>query len=350
MSRCAEYITDQSVICCAGPHFDYRRSAGKGSSSNIACASPIDTRQSHKECLCATRCSSSLWLLRPPAWPRVPRPKPQPDPGAGGAHPHRWQPQSAGGSVMSTRARCKCAHRIPLEFPRRRKDASSRAVDLGDSVKAGQVLAQLDPQDLRLGQDASRADGGGRASRLSTRTPPTSSATRICTTQGFIGQVPSSNGATSAMKTARAQLEQAKAQSSVQGNQAELFDGAARRRQRCDHCASIIEPGMVVSLRAHRYLRLAHDGPRDVVFAVPEDKVGVVPRRWPLNQAASRCRLWGADRVNRWRPRSARFLRPPTRSRAPSSIKADIGNAAANWHPARADRLGARWNCRRPPA
>lgn len=32
-----------------------------------------------------------------------------------------------------------------------------RAVDVGDAVKNGQVLAQLDPQDLRLGQEAARA-------------------------------------------------------------------------------------------------------------------------------------------------------------------------------------------------
>lgn len=32
-----------------------------------------------------------------------------------------------------------------------------RQVNLGDKVRAGQVLAQLDPQDLKLGQDSARA-------------------------------------------------------------------------------------------------------------------------------------------------------------------------------------------------
>lgn len=34
---------------------------------------------------------------------------------------------------------------------------SPRAADLGDAVKVGQVLAQLDPQDLQLGQESARA-------------------------------------------------------------------------------------------------------------------------------------------------------------------------------------------------
>ena len=53
------------------------------------------------------------------------------------------------------------------------------------------------------------------------------------------------------------------------------------------------EPGMVVAAGTP-VLRLAHDGPRDVVFAVPEDKLALirqlagVPGRFSV-------KLWGED-------------------------------------------------------
>ena len=61
-----------------------------------------------------------------------------------------------------------------------------RPVELGDTVKAGQVLAQLDPRDLRLGQDAARAALAARAGQPTSRPRPTSSAIKELRDQGFI--------------------------------------------------------------------------------------------------------------------------------------------------------------------
>jgi multidrug efflux system membrane fusion protein len=81
------------------------------------------------------------------------------------------------------------------------------------------------------------------------------------------------------MKAAQAQLEQAQAQLSSQGNQASYTDLVA-------DVAGVItaieaEPGQVVQAgtarRAHRAGR-----PRDVVFSVPEDKVCADPPGSPV--------------------------------------------------------------------
>ena len=98
--------------------------------------------------------------------------------------------QSAGGSYeyageVRARTESRLSFRVGGKMLR-------RAVDLGDSVKAGQVLAQLDPQDLRLGQDASRAAVAVAQAGFD-RTPPTSNATRTCTTRAS-SVVPNLNG------------------------------------------------------------------------------------------------------------------------------------------------------------
>src|SRR5690349_10599193 len=64
-------------------------------------------------------------------------------------------PQTAGGAYeyageVKPRVESRLGFRVGGKMVR-------RSVDVGDAVKAGQVLAQLDPQDLRLGQDAARA-------------------------------------------------------------------------------------------------------------------------------------------------------------------------------------------------
>ena len=71
-----------------------------------------------------------------------------------------------------------------------------------------------------------------------------------------------------------------------------------------------VEPGMVVAAGAP-VLRLAHDGPRDVVFSVPEDKVALV-QAVAARQGAVQVRLWSSDAA-RCRRRSARSPPPPIR-------------------------------------
>ncbi|MEO8806244.1 MAG: efflux RND transporter periplasmic adaptor subunit [Burkholderiaceae bacterium] len=195
-----------------------------------------------------------------------------------------------------------------------------RAVDLGDSVKAGQVLAQLDPSDLRLGQEASRAAVAVAQAGFD-QNAADFKRYKDLHDQGFIGAAELERRE-SAMKTARAQLEQAKAQLSVQGNQAgysTLLADASGVVTAVD-----LEPGMVAAAGTP-VLRLAHDGPRDVVFAVPEDKVGLI-KALASQPGRFKVRLWGAA----GEPLAASIREisaaadPVTRT---FLVKADIGNA-----------------------
>ena len=229
--------------------------------------------------------------------------------------------QSAGGSYeyageVRARTESRLSFRVGGKMLR-------RAVDLGDSVKAGQVLAQLDPQDLRLGQDASRAAVAVAQAGFD-QNAADFMRYKDLHDQGFIGGAEFERRE-SAMKTARAQLDQAKAQARVQGNQAgysTLLADASGVVTAVD-----LEPGMVAAAGTP-VLRLAHDGPRDVVFAVPEDKVGVV-KALASQPGRFKVRLWGAagePLVATIREISA-AADPVTRT---FLVKADIGNATAS--------------------
>jgi RND family efflux transporter MFP subunit len=195
-----------------------------------------------------------------------------------------------------------------------------RDVDLGDAVLAGQVLAQLDPRDLRLEQDAARA-GVASARAGFDQAAGDLQRYKALGEQGFVGPAELERRAM-AVKTARAQLDQAKAQAAVQGNQAgyaTLVADAPGVITGVD-----LEPGMVAAAGAP-VLRLAHDGPRDVVFSVPEDKVALVKSMAP-QPGAFRVRLWGAGGAVL--PATIREISaaadPVTRT---FLVKADIGTA-----------------------
>lgn len=162
-----------------------------------------------------------------------------------------------------------------------------RSVDLGDAVKAGQVLAQLDPQDLKLGQDAARAALAAAQANYE-QTAADFKRFQELRQQGFISSAELERRQT-ALTAAKSQLDQARAQSSVQGNQAAYASLAA-------DASGVItaveaEPGMVVSAGTP-VVRLAHDGPRDVVFSVPEDRVAVI-RALADQPGRLTVRFWG---------------------------------------------------------
>ncbi|MGA0612726.1 efflux RND transporter periplasmic adaptor subunit [Caldimonas sp. KR1-144] len=166
-----------------------------------------------------------------------------------------------------------------------------RNVDLGDAVKAGQVLAQIDPQDLRLGQESAQAAlAAAQANFVQARAD--FQRYQELRAQGFIGAAELERRETT-LKSAQATLDQAKAQAAVQGNQAAYSALVADAPGVIT--AVEAEPGQVVAAGTP-IVRLAHDGPRDVVFSVPEDKQALV-RPLEGKPGALRVRLWGSDTV-----------------------------------------------------
>jgi multidrug efflux system membrane fusion protein len=146
-----------------------------------------------------------------------------------------------------------------------------RQADLGRRVKAGQVLAQLDPQDLRLAADSARAEV---AAAMTNRDLAAADFKRYAALkdQNFISAAELERRETT-LKATQAQLDQAQAQLSAQRNQAGYATLVA-------DVAGVVtgvdaEPGQVVSAGTP-VVRIAQDGPRDVVFSVPEDKVAMV--------------------------------------------------------------------------
>ncbi len=164
----------------------------------------------------------------------------------------------------------------------------SRSAEVGQRVKAGQVLAQLDPTDLRLGQDAAQA--AVKAAQVNHDLALADLRRyKDLRDQGFISAAELERRDTS-VQAARSQLDQARAQAGVQMNQA----GYAALVAATSGVVTAIEaePGAVLSVGTP-VLRLAHDGPRDAVFTVPEDIVAGM-RALQGRVGALKVRAWGA--------------------------------------------------------
>lgn len=157
-----------------------------------------------------------------------------------------------------------------------------RQADVGQRVKPGQVLAQLDPQDYKLAAEAMKAQ-----LRVATTNRDLSAAEakrfRGLKDQNFVSGA-ELDRREAALVAAEAQVAQAQAQLSAQGNQSAYATLAA-------DVSGIVtgvdaEPGQVVGAGTP-VVRIAQDGPRDVVFSVPEDRVGDIALNSPVE-----VRLW----------------------------------------------------------
>ena len=213
---------------------------------------------------------------------------------------------------IRARSESRLGFRVPGKVAR-------RLVELGQPVRAGQVLGQLDPQDLRLQQDAARA-GLAAAEANATQAAADLKRFKELKAQGFISEAELDRHNTMAT-TAEANLRQARAQAGVQNNQtsyAALVADAAGVITSVD-----MEPGQVVNAGLP-VLTLAHDGPRDAVFAVPED-LGQAVRGLVGKKDAIKVRRWGGSE---WVPATVREVAaaadPATRT---FLAKADVGKA-----------------------
>ena len=159
---------------------------------------------------------------------------------------------------------------------------TQRTAEVGQRVKAGQLLAQLDPRDYQLAVDAGRAQVTAAATQRDLAAADLKRYKELKEQNFISGAELERREAT--LKAAQATLDQAQAQLAGQGNQA----GYTRLVADVSGVITAVEAeaGQVVTAGAP-VVRIAQDGPRDVVFAVPEDKLarlpvgsGVVVRSW----------------------------------------------------------------------
>ncbi|EHR71810.1 RND family efflux transporter, MFP subunit [Burkholderiales bacterium JOSHI_001] len=201
------------------------------------------------------------------------------------------QLESAGGALeFAAEVRARTESRLGFRVGGK---LAKRLVNVGDTVRAGQVLALLDPQDLRLAQQAAQAALRSTQSAFDLSQAEFSRYKEL-REQNFIGSLELERRE-AALKAARAQLEQAKSQVDLQGNQASYSTLVA-------DVAGVVtavdaEPGAVLAAGTP-VLRLAQAGARDVQFAVAENQVGAL-RALAGQAGALQVRLWGQPQESR---------------------------------------------------
>ncbi len=146
---------------------------------------------------------------------------------------------------------------------------SARRVDVGNQVRNGQVLAELDPRDLELARSSAQAT---LASAQAAFKLAKSEYERYQTLRqrNFVSQF-DLEAKTNALAAARAHVAEAQAALDASHNQA----GYAELRADADGVITAIsgEAGQVVGT-GQAVMTLAHDGASEVEISVPEQSIG----------------------------------------------------------------------------
>ncbi|MEJ6022772.1 efflux RND transporter periplasmic adaptor subunit [Ramlibacter sp. PS4R-6] len=190
-----------------------------------------------------------------------------------------------------------------------------RQAEVGQRVKAGDVLAQLDARDYQLAAEAARAQvNAAQTNRdLAGADFKRYAALRE---QNFISGAELERRETT-LKAAQAQLDQAKAQLAAQGNQATyaslVADAPGVITAVEAESGQVVNPGMTV-------VRVAVDGPRDVVFSVPEDKVAAIKAGTEVS-----VRIWSDNRDVKGKVREVAAAADPVTRTYPIKVSLDAG-------------------------
>ncbi|MEO7014525.1 MAG: efflux RND transporter periplasmic adaptor subunit [Dokdonella sp.] len=146
---------------------------------------------------------------------------------------------------------------------------NTRHVDVGNQVRNGQVLAELDPRDLELARSSANATLASAQAALKLAASEYERYTTL-RQRNFVSQF-DLEAKTNALAAARAHVAEAQAALDASRNQA----GYAELRADADGVITAIsgEAGQIVGT-GQTVITLAHDGASEVEISVPEQSIG----------------------------------------------------------------------------
>lgn len=211
-----------------------------------------------------------------------------------------------------------------------------RAVDIGDSVRPGQLLARLDPQNEESSLQAARAQLAAAQAQL-VEARNNHARMRDLVTEGAVSQS-AFDQAVALLKTAESQVEAAQASLNLAQNRLSYT-------RLVSDVAGVVtgrgpEPGEVVGA-GRMVVQVARDGARDAVFGVPAQVKDSAPRNPDITVAlTSDPKVTAAGKLREVSPRAdpvtgtfavrVRLLDPPAAMRLGSTVTGRMKLAVAS--------------------